>query len=308
MLRTVLLSMSKNRQMQRFTMHSRMTKAMVERFVAGNSLDEAVQNGRRLNDQGLLLTMDHLGEAVLGPEEANHAAFEYHQLLERIAKDGLNSTISIKPTQLGMMLNVEQCRSRLDRMVQKAVSLGTSVEIDMEDSPYTDITLDIYENLLPKCPDLRVCLQAYLFRCEDDMERLINLGGSVRLVKGAYREPADVAYQKKARVDESVVELMDMGLTKEAVAKGFYLALASHDEALVDEAKDIAKRNGLDKEQFEFQFLYGIRTDLQQSLAREGYRVRIYLPYGMQWYPYFMRRLAERPANLLFLMKNMLRK
>jgi proline dehydrogenase len=307
MLRRLLLWMSRNEWMRRWVMRSRLTRRVVNRFVAGNTLDETVVAGKRLNGERILLTMDHLGESVASDAEADQAARVYVVMLDRIKKEGLRSTVSLKPTQLGLALDVERCRSRIRTIVEKAVSLGLSVEIDMEDSPFTDQTLDIYRELLKTDPKLRVCLQAYLNRTDDDLRRIIDMGGSVRLVKGAYREPPEVAVQRKREVNDAFRRQMELALTSEAVHQGFYLALATHDGNLVAAAKEIALKNHVEKKDFEFQFLYGIRTDLQQELAAEGFRVRVYQPFGQQWYPYFMRRLAERPANLWFLLKNLVR-
>jgi proline dehydrogenase len=251
--------------------------------------------------------MDHLGEAVSNEDEADEAGRMYLRMLDRISKEELKSTVSLKPTQLGLALDPKRCQRRIEAIVQKAVANGLSVEIDMEDSPYTDVTLSIYSELLKIDSDLRVCLQSYLHRTDDDLRRLIDLGGSVRLVKGAYREPPEESIQEKSGVNDAFVRQMEMGLTKGAVNSGFYLALGTHDGKLVSSAEEIALKNGVGKDEFEFQFLYGIRTDMQQRLVDQGYRVRVYQPFGQQWYPYFMRRLAERPANLWFLIKNFFR-
>ncbi|MBM4354463.1 MAG: proline dehydrogenase [Deltaproteobacteria bacterium] len=307
MLRRFFLFLSRSKRMQRFVMSSRLTRRLVQRFIAGNSLDEAVVSGRRLLDQGILLTMDHVGESVSTEAEADAAAQEYHVMLDRIHAERLDSTISIKPSQMGLVLDPAACGKRLEALVRKSTDLGLSVEIDMEDSPYTQVTLDMYFGFLPLNRKLRVCLQSCLHRSVDDERRIIELGGSIRLVKGAYREPPEVAYQRKSQVDAKYAEMIDVGLTPAAASKGFYLAIASHDEKLVTHGREVAARNGLNKDQLEFQFLYGIRTDLQLALARAGYRVRVYLPYGREWYPYFMRRLAERPANVLFLVKQLFR-
>jgi len=309
MLRAILLWMSRNDVIKRWVMRSRLTRRVVNRFVAGNTLDEAVQTAHRLHGIDLIVTMDHLGESVSSEAEAEEACQVYLGMQDRLKQEGFErATVSLKPTQLGLALDTESCHERIKRVVEKSVELGLSVEIDMEDSPFTDATLEIYCDLLKLQPRLRVCLQSYLHRTDADMQRLIDLGGSVRLVKGAYKEPASVAIQSKADVDAAVVRHIEMGLAPEAVEKGFYLALASHDEVLTKKTVDVAKANGIGQDKFELQFLYGIRTDLQNSLAQQGYIVRIYQPYGMEWYPYFMRRLAERPANIWFLVKNMFRK
>ncbi len=308
MLRRFLLWLSRNERMRRWVMRSRFTRRVVNRFIAGNNLDETVLSGRRLNGAGILLTMDHLGESVSTNGEADVAGRVYLQMLDRIKQEKLKATVSLKPTQLGLAIDPELCRKRIRAIVEKAVANSLSVEIDMEDSPHTDATLKIYEELLKSDKELRVCLQSYLKRTDDDLRRLIDLGGSVRLVKGAYREPEEVAVQAKRAVNEAFMRHMQMSLTPDAVLAGFRLAIASHDDKLVQAAKEIALKNRVEKKDFEFQFLYGIRTDLQNGLSAEGYTVRVYQPYGEQWYPYFMRRLAERPANLWFLAKNLVRK
>lgn len=309
MLRAILLWMSRNAIIKRWVMRSRLTRRVVNRFVAGNTLNEAVDTAHRLHGLGLIVTMDHLGESVSSHEEAQQACAVYLSMLDRLKQEGFDkATVSLKPTQLGLALDQESSHARIRKIVEKSVELGLSVEIDMEDTPFTDATLDIYCDLLRIQPRLRVCLQSYLHRTDADMQRLIDLGGSVRLVKGAYNEPASVAIQRKADVDAAVARHIEMGLAPEAVEKGFYLALASHDEVLVDKTLAVAKANGIGQNKYELQFLYGIRTDLQNGLAAQGYAVRIYQPYGMEWYPYFMRRLAERPANIWFLVKNMFRK
>jgi proline dehydrogenase len=308
MLRRFLLWLSRNERMRRWVMRSRLTRRVVNRFIAGNNLDETVTSGRRLNRAGIMLTMDHLGESVSTDDAADVAGRVYLKMLDRIKHESLKATVSLKPTQLGLAIDPERCGHRIRAIVEKAVSHGLSVEIDMEDSPYTDATLKIYEQLLKVDRDLRVCLQSYLNRTDSDIRRLIDLGGSVRLVKGAYREPEEVAVQAKREVNAAFLRHMQMSLTPDAVLAGFRLAVASHDDKLVQAAKEIALKNRVGKKDFEFQFLYGIRTDLQESLSAEGYMVRVYQPYGEQWYPYFMRRLAERPANLWFLVKNLVRR
>ncbi len=307
MLRRFFLFLSRSKWMQRFVMSSRLTRRLVQRFIAGNTLDEAVASGRRLLDQGILLTMDHVGESVSTLAEADEAAREYHVMLDRIHTEGLQSTISVKPSQMGLVLDPPSCEKRIEELVRKSAQQGTTVEIDMEDSPYTQVTLDIYHRLLPLNPKLRVCLQSCLHRSVADLQKIIEAHGSIRLVKGAYREPPEVAYQQKSRVDSNYAQMIDLGASRKAVDQGFYLAIASHDEKLVTHGREVAGANGLGKDQLEFQFLYGVRSDLQLQLAKAGYRVRVYLPYGRDWYPYFMRRLAERPANVLFLLKQLFR-
>ncbi len=305
MLRPLLLNMSKSEAWKGRISSWRIARPMVRRFIAGNDLDAAVGVAHSLCAEGLALTMDHLGEAVNDPGEADNAAREYAVLLQRIASEGLRSSISVKPTQLGLEVELTRCRDRITGLVQTAAGLGGGVEIDMEDHTCTDRTLDIYAKALAISKNTRVCLQAYLMRTADDLERLINAGGRIRLVKGAYREPATVAFQKKCRVDDEMLRIIQRALSKEALGKGFHLALATHDERLIAATRAKVEADGIPKNALEFQFLYGVKGTLARQLVAEGYPVRLYLPYGSQWYPYFMRRLAERPANLLFMARNL---
>jgi proline dehydrogenase len=305
MLRPLLLNMSKSPSWKRRISSWRIARPMVTRFIAGDDLDAAVKVAHSLCAEGLALTMDHLGEAVNDPGEADNAAREYEILLRRIAAEGLRSSISVKPTQLGLDVDLQRCGQRILSLVEVAGGLGGGVEIDMEDHTATDRTLDIYRRALQKAPNTRVCLQAYLHRTADDLEQLIAIGGRIRLVKGAYREPAAVAFQKKCRVDEEMHRVVQRALSKDALDKGFHLALATHDEAVITAACQKVQADGLPRTALEFQFLYGVKGTLARKLVSEGYPVRLYLPYGSQWYPYFMRRLAERPANLLFMARNL---
>ncbi len=305
MLRPLLLNMSKSEAWKGRISSWRIARPMVRRFIAGNDLDAAVVVAHSLCNEGLALTMDHLGEAVNDPKEADNAAHEYGVLLKRIAAESLRSSISVKPTQLGLEVELARCSDRITGLVQTAAGLGGGVEIDMEDHTCTDRTLDIYLKSLAISKNTRVCLQAYLHRTADDLERLINAGGRIRLVKGAYREPAEVAFQKKSRVDEEMHRIVQRALSKEALDKGFHLALATHDECIIAAARAKVEGEGIPKNSLEFQFLYGVKGTLARQLVADGYPVRLYLPYGSQWYPYFMRRLAERPANLLFMARNL---
>lgn len=280
---------------------------MARRFVAGERLDEAIVAVHKLNHAGLLATLDHLGENVTSETEARDATSEILDLVEAIESSGAWSGVSIKLTQLGLDLSPALAVENAGRIVARAAQAGRFVRIDMESSDYVQPTLDLFEALWERHRNVGVAIQSYLYRSADDVARLVDLGASVRLVKGAYDEPPVVAYPEKADVDASFVRLMDLLFSERARANGVFPAIATHDEVLIDWAKAHTRQHGIPSERFEFQMLYGIRQGLQRQLADEGYRVRAYVPYGAQWYPYFMRRLAERPANVFFLLRNLLR-
>ena len=305
MLRPILLAMSASEKWKNRISRWRMTRGTVARFIAGDTLDEAVASAKLQIEAGFSLTMDHLGEAVLDPNVADQARDEYAGLITRIQAEGLRSTVSCKPTQLGLARDPGATEARILSLVRQAHDAGSMVEIDMEDHHYTDLTLDIYEKARAITPRVRVCLQSCLHRTPEDLERLIGIGGNIRLVKGAYKEPPEVAIQKKRLVDQAVADQIERSLSAEARAKGFFLAVASHDETLIKHTQDVAAGNDLPADAFEFQFLHGVRRERAAQIAADGHPVRLYFPYGSQWYPYFMRRLAERPANLMFMMKNM---
>jgi proline dehydrogenase len=278
------------------------------RFIAGERLDDAILVVRQLNGQGILATLDHLGENVATRDDARRAAGEYQQLLHRIAAEGIQSTISVKLTHVGLDFGEDFCCETVGAIIDTARSLGNTVEIDIEGSHYVQSTLNVFHCLLDGYRNLRLALQAYLFRTEADIVRLIERGSSVRLCKGAYEEPATIAWQEKSEVDANYARLMDLMLGERALEGGFYPAFATHDHALILRAEQEVARRGIDKNALEFQMLHGVRRDWQRRLAADGYRLRIYVPFGTQWYPYFMRRLGERPANLLFIMRAFLGK
>jgi proline dehydrogenase len=280
---------------------------MARRFVAGEKLEEAITAVEGLNGQGLLATLDHLGENVTSETEARDAAHELLDLLDAIDASGVRSGVSVKLTQLGLDLGPALAAENLERILGRAAEVDCFVRIDMESHEYVQPTLDLFEELWRRYRNVGVVIQSYLYRSDDDVARLVELGASVRLVKGAYDEPPEVAYPRKADTDASFVRLMEQLFSEEARASGVYPAIATHDTVLIDWAKEHARQQGIPLDSFEFQMLYGIRSSLQRQLAAEGYRVRAYVPYGEQWYPYFMRRLAERPANLLFLLRNLFR-
>jgi proline dehydrogenase len=268
-------------------------------------IDDALRVAEAVNQQGMAVTLDSLGESVTSETEAHQAADIYHRLLDSIAARKLDANISVKLTQMGLQLSPLLAESIAWKLAEHAGRLGNFVRIDMEDSSQTQVTLDIVRRLHAR-PELRAAIgtviQAYLYRSESDIEQLLANGIRVRLCKGAYKEPADVAFPQKAAVDGNYVRLSEMLLESPV-----YHALATHDEAMIETAKSFAKQRGIDASRFEFQMLYGVRRELQRSLVREGYSVRVYVPFGKDWYPYFMRRLAERPANVIFLAKNFFR-
>ena len=273
------------------------------RFIAGESVDEAVAAVRGMADRGLLLTLDYLGESVRTSAEADAATRDYLRILGIIVESGVERNVSLKLTQLGLDVDRATCVDNLRRILDPATEHGFFVRIDMENSPYTDVTLQILETIWGQgYRNIGVVLQSYLMRSEGDIRRVNSLGARIRLVKGAYKEPKSVAYQNKSEVDAAFVRLMQLLLDE-----SHYPAIATHDPHMIDATKQYAAEKGYAKDRFEFQMLYGVRRDLQTALAAEGYRMRIYVPFGQQWYPYFMRRLGERPANVWFVLKSMFR-
>jgi len=282
--------------------HAAAVKPMTRRFVAGNTLEEEVAVCKKLNAEGILASMDYLGENVTNLEEARVSRDNYLSSLDAIEREKLQASVSIKLTQFGLDFSVEDCLTNVRPLVERAARLGTRVEIDMESSEYTDRTLQIVEQLHKEFGCVRAVIQAYLHRSEDDIARLNAARIPVRLCKGAYREPETIAFPEKAEVDRHYIRL-----THRLLEGGPYPAIASHDPRMIRAAIQYVKDKGIAKDAFEFQMLYGIRRDLQKEVISLGYRLRIYVPYGEAWYPYFMRRLAERPANAWFLIRNMLR-
>jgi proline dehydrogenase len=275
---------------------------VTSRFIAGHTLEREVAVCRRLNAEGILASLDHLGESVKSLEEAERSRDAYLSALDQIATLGLQATVSVKLTQLGLAFSEAACRTNVEQIVQRAKAIGTSVEIDMESSEYVDRTLVLVSDLHARFGSVRAVIQAYLYRGESDIEDLCRKSIPVRLCKGAYKEPSDVAFPHKRDVDHNYVRLM----TK-LFEQGTDPALATHDERIIQQAVQYEKERNISPDRFEFQMLYGIRRDLQRRLVADGYRLRLYVPYGDAWYPYFMRRLAERPANVLFLARNLLK-
>ena len=275
---------------------------LTSRFIAGRTLDEELAVCRRLNAENTLATLDYLGENVTSLEEAAVSRDTYLEALDRISREAPNATVSLKLTQFGLDFSTEACRDNVERLVERAKAIGSRIEFDMESSEYVDRTLEIVRNSHAKYGCARAVIQAYLYRSESDIEELNRLGIPVRLCKGAYSEPSTVAFARKTEVDANYVRLMHRLLDA-----GSYPAIASHDERIVRQAVEFVTSHKIGADSFEFQMLYGIRRDLQRSLVSQGYRVRLYIPYGNAWYPYFMRRLAERPANLFFLARNLMK-
>ncbi|MEW5985883.1 MAG: proline dehydrogenase family protein [Chloroflexota bacterium] len=305
-LRLLLIYLSKAAWARRMVGRHGLAWRVASRFVAGETLDEAVQVSQALNQRGLLVTLDYLGESVTEAAVATAARDEILRALDRIHQAGIQGNVSVKLSQLGVKINPDLARQNLRAIAERARQYDTFVRIDMEESSLVDTTLQIYRAIRDEVglPNVGVVIQAYLFRSEKDVEQLIEEGASVRLCKGAYAEPPDVAFPVKADVDAHYVRLVHLLLSEQARQKGVRLAVASHDEKMINAAIAYAHKHHLPVKEFEFQMLHGIRRDLQESLVERGYRVRTYVPYGTAWYPYFVRRLAERPANLWFFVSN----
>jgi proline dehydrogenase len=306
-MRDFFLALARSQRLREMAVRFGPARRMARRFVAGETLEEAIAAVAKLNSQGLLATLDHLGENVTSETEARDATLEVLDLLEAIQANALQSGVSVKLTQLGLDLHPALAADNLGRILARAAEAQRFVRIDMESFEYVQPTLDLFEECWEHYKNVGVVIQSYLYRSDDDVARLVDLGASVRLVKGAYDEPAEVAYPDKADTDASFVRLMEQLLSDEAQSNGVFPAIATHDPKIIDWARDHAQRRSIPRDRFEFQMLYGIRSGLQRQLAAEGYRVRAYVPYGDQWWPYFMRRLAERPANVLFFVRNLLR-
>jgi proline dehydrogenase len=303
MLRALLLELAKSPRLRRWITSNGTTRRLAQRFVPGEDLAPALEAARRLNRAGMAVSLDQLGENVLSREDAERARQAYTDALDRVAAENLDANVSLKLTHLGLDLGEEFCAEQLRRVTRRASALRNFVRVDMEGSPYTDRTLRIVRQARAETDAVGTVIQAYLYRSEKDIQDLLSIGCRIRLVKGAYKESSEVAFPRKKDVDANYVQLMRLLLPS-----GIYNALATHDPNMIDAAIRFAAERGIPKDTFEFQMLYGIRADLQSRLVREGYRVRVYIPYGQDWFPYFMRRLAERPANLLFFARNLLRR
>jgi len=282
---------------------------VASRFVAGETIDDAMRATAELNADGITATMDYLGESITDPGQANASRDEILNLLDAIKETGLDAGVSVKLSQLGLKIDPDLALDNMRRILERARDEGLFVRIDMEESQLVDTTLDIYHTLSGEgFENTGVVIQSYLYRSEADVRRLINEGASVRLCKGAYKEPPHIAFPDKNDVDENFVRLMQLLLGDTARENGVYTGIATHDEAMIQATIDFVKEQSIPQDAFEFQMLYGVRRELQRVLVNQGYKVRVYVPYGSAWYPYFMRRLAERPANLWFFIVNFFRR
>jgi proline dehydrogenase len=301
MLRGALLYLSEQ-SLARRVFGGPLAKPLVSRFVAGVRLGEAIEHVQRLNAAGMTATLDYLGESVRDADAAGAAAMQYIAILHAIEHAGVQCNASLKLTQMGLDVDRALCVRNLDRVIAQADQLHNFIRIDMEGSTYTQVTLDVFHELFARYKNVGVVIQAYLYRSEADIRELNAIGARVRLCKGAYNEPASVAFAEKTDTDKNFIKLMQLLLSE-----GNYPGIATHDEKMITATREYAAKHGIPPERFEFQMLYGIRRDLQEQIVRDGYRLRIYVPYGEEWYPYMMRRLAERPANLLFVLGGVLR-
>jgi len=302
MLRSTLLKLSDSKGFARWVTSNQTTRRMSHRFVAGEDLEEALSAARVCNDQGMLVSLDYLGENVTTAADAQRARDAYLQVFERIAAEKLNANVSCKLTQLGLDLSSEFCEGQVLSIVERAAHYDNFLRVDMEGSLYTQRTIDVVKKVRARSPAIGTVIQSYLYRSEQDIHDLLAYGCRIRLCKGAYKEPPDVAFPKKEDVDANYVKLVRVLLPS-----GFYHGIATHDPRMIAATIRCAADMKVAKDDFEFQMLYGVRTDLQRRLVRDGYRLRIYIPYGQDWFPYFMRRLAERPANLAFFARNFFR-
>jgi proline dehydrogenase len=304
MLRNTLLYLSNQPRVFKFVRNNKLAKHFASRFVAGETVAEAIAAVRELNAKGITASLDLLGESVYNEREARAARDEYIQLLDKIRESKVDANVSVKLTAMGLDIDQELCVAIMQDILSRAQAYETFVRLDMEASNYTDVTLKLFEERLYPAykANVGVVLQSYLYRTFADVEHMNTLRARVRICKGAYKEPAAVAYPDKKDVDANYVKCM-----KELMLRGNYPGIATHDPAIINEAKKWAKEQNISSDRYEFQMLYGVRRDLQESLVKEGYRVRVYVPFGTQWYPYLMRRLAERPANVAFITGSVLR-
>jgi proline dehydrogenase len=304
MLRRTFLYLSNQARLFQFVRHNGMAKRFASRFVAGETLDTALAAVRQLNARKIRASLDLLGESVTNETEARAASRSYLAMLDRIHEAGADANVSVKLTQMGLDISEELCVDIMQEILERARGYRTFVRLDMEGSPYTERTLRLFEDrLYPSFPEnVGIVLQSYLYRTQADVERAVELKCRVRLCKGAYNEPATVAFPEKRDVDANYVRCMHTLLTQ-----GNYPGIATHDPAILAQAKRYVRAQNIPAERFEFQMLYGVRRDLQDQIVREGFNMRVYVPFGTQWYPYLMRRLAERPANVAFITGNMVR-
>jgi proline dehydrogenase len=303
MLRATLLKLSESPRFAHWVTSNGATRHLARRFVAGETLDEAIAAARNCNTAGMLASLDYLGENVSTTADAQRARDAYLEIFDRIAQEKLYANVSCKLTQLGLDLSAEFCEGLVLSVVERAAGYDNFLRVDMEGSIYTQRTVELVKRIRARSAAVGTVIQAYLYRSEDDIRDLLAYSCRIRLCKGAYKEPAEVAFERKRDVDANFVRLMRVLLSS-----GLYHAIATHDPRMIAETIRWAAASKITKDSFEFQMLYGVRTDLQRRLVRDGYRIRIYIPYGRDWFPYFMRRLAERPANVGFLLRNFFRK
>jgi proline dehydrogenase len=301
MLRSALLQLAGSPGFAQWVTSNATTRGMARRFVAGETLDEAIMAARGCNSLGMYASLDYLGENVATTSDAQRARDAYLQIFDRIAAERLHANVSCKLTQLGLDLSSEFCEGLLFSIVERAASYDNFLRVDMESSEYTQRTIDVLKRVRSRNPAVGTVIQSYLYRSEKDVQDLLTVGCRIRLCKGAYKENMEVAFARKKDVDGNFLRLMAMLLRS-----GFFHGIATHDPHMIAETIRFAAARGISKDDFEFQMLYGVRTDLQRRLVKDGYRLRVYIPYGKDWFPYFMRRLAERPANLGFFLRNFL--
>lgn len=306
MFRAFFIALSESKSLRSFAESSRIGQRLSHRFVAGMSVEEALEATAATNAKGMSVSVDNLGENVTNLEEAQHSAKLYHEMLDEIEKRKLNANVSMKLTHMGLDVDEQVARGIANELVAHVVRIDNFLRIDMEGSPYTQKTLDMVHELHAQpgnAGHVGAVIQAYLFRSEKDVQELCANRTRIRLCKGAYKESAEIAFQDKADVDANFVKLM-----KILLKSGTYHGIATHDPKMIDATKAFAKAENISPDAFEFQMLYGVRRDLQEQLVQEGWRMRVYIPFGTEWYPYLMRRLAERPANAIFILKNLFRK
>jgi len=302
--RSALIYLSQHEGLKDFATRFRPFKKLTTRFVAGETIDEAVEAIRKINTTGCSASFDHLNESVDRADETKAEVTEYLRILEQIDATGINSNVSIKLSQFGLEIDPELAYKNARMVVEDAARRGNFVRIDMEGSAVTQVTIDIFKRLRAEfgLNDVGIVLQSYLYRTYQDAQDLLKIPARIRICKGAYSEPPEVAYPDKKDTDENYIRVMKLLLSS-----GVYHGIATHDPKMIDATTKFAQQEGIGKDAFEFQMLYGVRRDLQTQLARDGYNMRVYVPYGKHWYPYFMRRLAERPANIWFVTKNLLK-
>lgn len=302
MLKSTFLYLSKSERFKSFLTRFQSFNNVTHRFVAGEELQDAVEAIRQLNLKNISASFDHLGESITSEAETRNEVNEYVRVLDSIEENKLNSNVSVKLTQLGLDVGLDVCYANTRKIVEAALRYNNFVRIDMEDSTKTDGTLEVFRRLRREFDNVGIVVQAYLYRAEKDVEDLLKVGARIRLCKGAYKEPPSVAFASKDDVDANYVRLTRLLLTS-----GIYHGIATHDENMVTAAREFAEERNISRDRFEFQMLYGIRRDLQETLVKQSYRMRVYVPYGRYWYPYFMRRLAERPANVWFVLRNVIK-